>query len=119
MVEALFDTNILIDHLRGNPLAEAELARYHKPAISVVTWMEVLVGAAPDVETQTRLFLDGFTLIELDDAVASAAVQLRRQYRLKLFDAVIWASARVHGRLLVTRDVKDFPRDDPGLRVPY
>ena len=47
MVKALFDTNILIDYLRGIPAAREELDRYETRAISVITWMEVLTGAPP------------------------------------------------------------------------
>ena len=46
-------------------------------------------------------------------------MRLRRERRLKLPDALIWATARRHGSLLVTRNTKDFPKDDPGVRVPY
>jgi predicted nucleic acid-binding protein len=57
MVKALFDTNILIDHLNRSDEARKELARYDDRAISIVTWMEVLVGAAAPVEAATRAFL--------------------------------------------------------------
>jgi predicted nucleic acid-binding protein len=63
VVKALFDTNILIDFLRGVPAARDELGRYADKAISVVTWMEVMVGAPPPAEQGTRAFLDGFVLI--------------------------------------------------------
>jgi len=119
MVKALFDTNILIDFLRGLPAARDELARYEDRAISIVTWMEVLVGADPGHERGTRDFLGGFTMIALDQTVASAAVALRRIHRVRLPDAIVWASARQQGRLLVTRDRKGFPADDPGVRMPY
>ena len=46
-------------------------------------------------------------------------VQLRRARRLRLPDALIWATDRRRGSLLVTRNTKDFPKDDPGVRVPY
>ena len=119
MVKALFDTNILIDFLNGNPAARDEFARYEDRAISVITWMEVLVGAAPSVAPRTRAWLDTFRLIGLDQTVADAAVELRQRHRLKLPDAIVWASARAHDMLFVTRDVRDFPSDDPGVRVPY
>jgi hypothetical protein len=31
---------------------------------------------------------------------------------------VIWASAQVNHRILVTRNIKDFPAAMPGIRVP-
>ncbi len=119
MVAALFDTNILLDHLKAVPAAKREIVRYEDIAISIVTRMEVLVGAEPESETATRKFLDSFKTVPLDDAVAEQAIILRRRHRLKLSDAIIWASAIVQGRLLVTRDTKDFPANDPGVRTPY
>jgi predicted nucleic acid-binding protein len=64
MVRPLFDTNVLIDYLGGLALARDELARYPEPAISVVTWMEVLIGAKPAVELATRRFPSRFTFVE-------------------------------------------------------
>ncbi len=119
MVKALFDTNILIDYLSGSSKAHQELGRFDDAAISVVTWIEVMVGAAPDVADGTRRFLQRFQVIAIDAAVAEAAVRLRRSHRIKLPDAVIWASATSEGRLLVTRNTRDFPSDDPGVRMPY
>ena len=59
MVKALFDTNILIDYLRGIPAAREELDRHETRAISVITWMEVLTGAPPPHAQATRDFLAG------------------------------------------------------------
>ena len=44
---------------------------------------------------------------------------IRRRYKIRLPDAVIWATARILGCLLVTRNIRDFPKDDPGVRIPY
>lgn len=119
MVGALFDTNILIDHLNAIPQARAEIARFESRAVSIVTWMEVMVGASADHVEPTRRFLKGFTVVALDDRIAERAVALRRVHRMKLPDAVIWATAQISGRLLVTRNIKDFPVGDPGIREPY
>ena len=43
-MKGLFDTNILIDYLAGIDEARRELALYRSSLISVITWMEVLVG---------------------------------------------------------------------------
>jgi predicted nucleic acid-binding protein len=40
----LLDTNILIDVLRGGAVAFAWLEQQQSPLISVITWIEVLVG---------------------------------------------------------------------------
>ena len=118
MVKAMFDTNILIDYLRGIPAARDELTCFETKAISLITWMEVLVGTPPQHVRATQAFLDGFTRIAIDRSVAERAVTLRQTHRLKLPDAIVWASAQVHRMLLVTRDTKSFPTGDPGVRVP-
>ena len=118
-MKALFDTNILVDFLNGVDEARGEIQRYDDVAISIISWMEVLVGAAPATEAATRAFLASFALVGLDQAIAYGAVALRRAHRVKLPDAIVWSSARVQGRLLVTRNTKDFPAADPGIRAPY
>ncbi len=119
MVRALFDTNILIDYLNASAASKSELARYAEKAISVVTWMEVMVGAKGDLQAPTRAFLNGFKRIAIDDDIAERAVDLRKSHKMKLPDAIIWASAQQNAMLLVTRNTKDYPKGDPGVRVPY
>jgi predicted nucleic acid-binding protein len=119
MVKALFDTNILIDYLNAVPEARTEIQRYTEKAISIITWMEVMVGADGDLEAATRKFLNSFDVVVVDQKIAERAVGLRRGHRIKLPDAVIWATAQAHAMLLVTRNTKDFPDHDPGVRAPY
>ena len=40
MVGALFDTNILIDHLNAIPQAREEIERFDSRAISIITWID-------------------------------------------------------------------------------
>ena len=47
-MNAVFDTNIVIDALNGVPEADVEYSRYERVLISHITWMEVLVGAQGD-----------------------------------------------------------------------
>jgi predicted nucleic acid-binding protein len=108
-----------MDYLNAIPEAREELNRYTERAISIITWMEVMAGAEGRLEAPTRNFLDGFETIGLDARIAEKAIALRRERRIKLPDAVIWASAQVNGMLLVTRNTKDFPANDPGVRAPH
>ena len=101
------------------PKRDRGTERHNQKAISVITWIEVMVGAVPDVEAATRDLLGNFRLVGLDDRIADLAARLRRAHRIKLPDAIIWASAQAEGMLLVTRNTKDFPESDPGVRVPY
>ena len=116
---AVFDTNIVIDALNGVAEADTEYNRYERVLISRVTWMEVLIGAEGD-DSELRDFLEThFEIIPLDLAVAEIAVQLRREQRLRLPDAIIWATARVNDAILVTRNTKDFNPDWDGIHLPY
>ncbi|HGO6122242.1 MULTISPECIES: type II toxin-antitoxin system VapC family toxin [Burkholderia] len=119
MVKALFDTNILIDYLGGVESARVELARYSYRAISIISWMEVLVGTSAHDENTTRAWLSSFDVIALDSTIANRAVTIRQERRIRLPDAIVWASAQVNGLLLVSRNTKDFPATEPGIRMPY
>lgn len=120
MVKALFDTNILIDYLNG--VAEAELAcdRYVDKAISVVTWMEIMEGVSDDDAERllVEAFLARFDLLPIDHRLAMEASRMREAHAMRLPDAVILATATLSGRVLVTRDTRDF---EPGemVLVPY
>ena len=119
-MKALFDTNILIDYLNGVEAAKTEIDRPAERLVSVITWMEVLAGARDKAEEDViDMFLRDFRVVELTRRVAREAVEIRRSRRIRLPDAIVWAAARSESALLVTRNTKDFPADDPGLRVPY
>ena len=118
-LNALFDTNILVDYLNGISAAKAEVDLYDDKAISIITWMEMQIGTDEADQMSVDRFLSKFTLLPLDAKVSAKAVALRRKRRIKLRDAIIWATALAESRLLVTRNVKDFPAILPGVRVPY
>ena len=120
-MQAVIDSDVLVDHLQGLLGAANELARYADCCISLISWIEVMVGARNNaVEEQAcRRFLASFRLLPISQAVAERAVRLRVMHRLKLPDAIIWASAQEEACLLVTRNTKDFPANDPGIRFPY
>ena len=115
----LFDTNILIDYLRGIPQARAEADRHSDRAVSIVSWMEVMAGSTPANEADARSFLLNFYTLPFDADVAERAFLLRRTNRVKLPDAIIQATAEESGRILITRNTRDFPPGTPGVLIPY
>jgi predicted nucleic acid-binding protein len=115
----LFDTNILIDYLRGIPQARAECGSHADRAVSIISWMEVMVGSTAANEPDARSFLQNFYTLPLGADVAERAFLLRRSSRIKLPDAIIQATAEAAGRVLITRNTRDFPADAPGVRIPY
>lgn len=120
MSERFFDTNIVVDMLHNRPAAWAEMRAASRAWISRMTWIEVMSGVSEATAGETEEFLRFFMISEIDEEIARRAAALRNQRRsLKPPDAIIFASAQVRGRILVTRNTKDFPATMPGIRVPY
>jgi predicted nucleic acid-binding protein len=119
-MKALFDTNILLDYEAGHQAAGEEIDRHEFLITSRIVWIEFLVGAKTSESAAKKMkFLERFVLLEVTKEIASETVSIRQRTRLKLPDAIILATARVHGLLLVTRNHRDFPRNEPDIRIPY
>lgn len=119
-----FDANILIDALAGYPPARAEIRRAaelgNRPWISRMAWIEILSKGNEAVVRDAIAFLAHFGMDEIDEEISLRAAALRRDRpRLKSPDAIILATAQTRGRVLITRNTKDFPAEMPGIRVPY
>jgi predicted nucleic acid-binding protein len=119
-----FDANILIDALMDHRPAHDEIRRAANSGarmwLSRMAWIEVMSKGSDDILGDALRFLARFGIDEIDEETSVRAASLRRQRpRLKSPDAIILASAQVRGRVLVTRNVRDFPASMPGIRVPY
>ena len=78
-----------------------------------------MVSANQETESVLRGFLNDFICLPIDNIVGEAVVALRRNYKIKLPDAIVWENAHQHNRILVTRDIKDFGANEPGILMPY
>jgi predicted nucleic acid-binding protein len=110
VADILVDTDIFADHLRG--------ARELRPGrnrlfYSVITRAELFAGTTA-TGAVSRL-LSAFRELPVDRAVAERAGRIRRESGVRLPDALVAATALVHGLGLATRNRRDF---DPirGLR---
>ena len=80
-------------------------------AISVINWIELLVNPRTAEEKAVlELFIASSPVLPLDADVVRQTIQLRQQYRTKLPDAIVAATALVHGLVLVSRNTADFSR---------
>ena len=119
-MKAVIDSNIIIDLFNGIKLAEDEINKYDTPIISVITWIEVLVGAQNESEKAAiQQFLKKFIIAEIDTIIGLEACKIRQENRIKLPDAIIEATARVNNTILVTRNIKDFDGNSPYIHIPY
>jgi predicted nucleic acid-binding protein len=115
MMKYLFDSNILIYHLRsslnqrGSDLILEGLAG--EGAYSIISKIELLgFKQTPAEEQQARLFLSGLQELELTSDIAEQTIQLRKNHKIKFPDAAIAATALIHQLTLITRNTSDFVR---------
>lgn len=117
MNEILFDTNILIDHLRGVDAASELLSKVEKGEItgyiSVITEAELYAGKDTEQESKRKelselLYL--FIKVEVDSVIAQASGDFKRKYKILLPDAIIAATAFNLHYKLITQNLKDFEK---------
>ncbi len=119
-VKGVFDTNILIDYLNGHSSAATEINRHTDKIISRITWMEVLIGIKKTSdEPPVRNFLGTFRTVDLSLVIVEEAIRLRRAMRIKLPDAIIYATAKIETCNLLTRNTNDFGPTCADVVAPY
>jgi predicted nucleic acid-binding protein len=120
----LLDTNILIDHLRGDGRAANFLEDLTaKPSASAVTLTELLAGSRSQREDRNiETLSQSVNFLPVDEAIARRAGQFAKHYHsshgLDDLDALIAATAEHHGLKLATINVKHFPMLK-GLKKAY
>ncbi len=97
--------NILLYFLGGklaNPLPSGQYF------ISVITEIELLSYPSLSSEEERRIinFLNQITAIDIDRNIKNLTILLRKQYRLKLPDAIIVTTAQSLGAILFTNDIR-------------
>src|SRR3546814_1248606 len=118
--EYLIDSNAVIDFCNGKlPLAGRELLfSIVQPKISVITHIEVF--GFPEISRTEEKLLNDFVSIALiyplDIDVAKKSIEIKKKARIKLPDAVIAATALIHGLVLIYRNLADFDKIT-GLKV--
>ena len=119
-MSSVVDTVILVDQLNDIAPAAALFTGPEEVSASLISWIEVMVGAATaEARAAAEDLFTIVTIVGITEPIAEEAVRIRRERRLKLPDAIILATARHLGVPLITRNTKDFDPADPMIRVPY
>lgn len=111
----LFDSDVLIFALRGSSAAQQAIDSEHDPAVSVVTCMELLMGARDRQDArEIKVLLNAvpFGIIPLSEDIGHRATIYMEEYGLRsgldVPDALIAATAMEHGLTLCTGNQKHF-----------
>ena len=124
MSRYLLDTCVLIDVLRSRRQAIAFVEGLEgEPWVSVVTAAELLAGQRSPVErSKIGQLLEELVVADLVLEIAVLAGMFCRDFRqthgVEIPDALIAATAKIHGVRLVTRNVRHFPMLDDVV-APY
>ena len=111
---AILDSNTAIYLLNGtlNPTSSKAIADIaDQPfVLSVIGRIELLGWEAPDEEEALKVvrFVEAAIVLPLNEPVIKRTIAVRRQYKIKLPDAIIAATALEYALTLVTRNVNDF-----------
>jgi predicted nucleic acid-binding protein len=106
----LLDSNVIIDLIgKKLPIQTINVIGENFMLSSDVSRIEVL-GFSNSIEEEESFisFFSDLKILSLDEAVIQKSIQIRKQKRIKLGDAIIAATALVHNLKLITRNVVDF-----------
>jgi predicted nucleic acid-binding protein len=124
-VKRLFDSTVLIAHLRGEVEATKLLlaTTTEDRLVSVLSRTELEGGMRSAERADVARLFSALRLVPVTDAIASRAGEHLRTYRrshqgVDVIDYLIAASAEAHRAQLVTLNVKHFPMF-PGLATPW
>ena len=106
----LIDTNVLIDAQMGRLSAKGLnfLAKIINEnfIISFITLIEYL--GYKNITKSSEEFIALADVIEIDKIIIKNCINLRKNYKIKLPDAIISATALAHNLILITNNEKDF-----------
>ncbi|TDO20296.1 type II toxin-antitoxin system VapC family toxin [Pedobacter duraquae] len=88
------------------------------PAISAITEIELLCWKAATTKDLLTLksFIGDSVIFELDRIVKDKTVDFRKEYAIRLPDAIIAATAHINDLTFISRNTKDFHKIE-GLRL--
>lgn len=109
----VFDTDVIIDALRGVEKAKELLLKYKRNNyISAITRGEVYFGMRKDEKYRTVSLLDCFKEIPVNKEIIEMAYNIKettRNLTLTLNDCIICATAVKINEFVVTRNTKHYP----------
>ncbi|MBS4028959.1 MAG: type II toxin-antitoxin system VapC family toxin [Ignavibacteriales bacterium] len=116
---AILDSNIIIYLSKGILHEKILLEKYQRFYVSIITYIEVLGYKFQSNEEKSlveRLF-DKFEIIPIDMNIATIAIEIRQQKKIKLPDALILATAKKFNADLITNNIADFENIEDSISI--
>ena len=124
MNKVLFDTDVLIEYLRGKDEAQIYIDSIQDLVyMSSITMAELYAGVRKGEESRKLdVFIETFEVISLNKNIAKMGGLYRNQYKPShgtgLADALIAATAKEIGAQVITFNIKHFPMLNDAIK-PY
>ena len=115
------DSNVIIDYLAGK-LSDSGMKLVSNivdqtPNISVISQIEILrFNDTPENEAILENFINSSIIYPLSNSIVKRTIEVCKQMKIKLPDAVIAATALLEDFTLVTRNIDDF-QNIPNLKL--
>ncbi len=118
----LLDTNIVIYYFNGiteeEPITKILKSSFN---ISIITKIEFLSWQKfildKKLHDKALDFISNAAVFDLNNTIADKAIENRQKYRIKTPDAIIGATAMVHGFEIVTNNIDDFKKLDLKIKT--
>ena len=106
----LIDSNLIIYAAQPANAVLRQFISANNPAVSAISYVEVLGfhRLTPDDQQSFRRFFGSAEIFQVTPPILERAVTLRQLRRMSLGDSLIAATALVHNRTLLTRNLDDF-----------
>ncbi|MDQ0640641.1 putative nucleic acid-binding protein [Pedobacter sp. W3I1] len=108
----IFDTNIVI-YLSKKILSPEKIFFSNIfYSISIISKMELLGYSFKNSVEEKYIIklIDSLNIVSLSDEVVHATIEIRKNNRIKLPDAIVYATAQVMNGKLLTNNISDFEK---------
>lgn len=111
-INAIFDSDILINYSKEEINLDIYFNSYEKINISVITYMEIFGYEFKNKNEENLLksIMEKIDTININEDIINKVIEVRKKFKVKLPDAIIFATATYLNADLITINEDDFSR---------